>query len=102
MSGPYPDRRELLGFSAAALVAGQTPGANTPGSPRQPVIKKRYPFKKSINQWAFPYPEKMNLEQCLRLAKDAGFDGIELNYDLDNDLSPKSSTARYTEIRKLC
>jgi sugar phosphate isomerase/epimerase len=34
----------------------------------------------------------MNLEECLRLAKDAGFDGIELNYDLDNDLSPKSGT----------
>jgi L-ribulose-5-phosphate 3-epimerase len=32
----------------------------------------------------------MSLGQCLKLAKDAGFDGIELNYDLESDLSPKS------------
>jgi hexulose-6-phosphate isomerase len=43
----------------------------------------------------------MNLRQCLQLAKDAGFDAIELNYDLDNDLSPKSATKEYTEIRKM-
>lgn len=59
-------------------------------------------MKKSINQWAFPYPERMDLEECLRLAKDAGFDGIELNYDLDNDLSPKSGKKEYTAIRHLC
>ena len=58
-------------------------------------------MKKSINLWAFPYPQRMNLRECLQLAKDAGFDGIELNYDLDNDLSPKSSPARYREIRKM-
>ena len=66
----------------------------------KPQPRKRYSFKKSINLWAFPYPEKMNLEQCLRLAKDAGFDGIELNYDLDNDLSPKSGTKEYEAIRR--
>jgi len=60
----------------------------------------KYPFKKSINLWAFPYPQQMSLEQCLRLAKEAGFDGIELNYDLDSDLSPKSGTAEFTAIRK--
>ena len=43
----------------------------------------------------------MNLEECLRLAKAAGFDGIELNYDLENDLSPKSGTAEYQKIRAL-
>jgi hexulose-6-phosphate isomerase len=41
----------------------------------------------------------MNLDQCLRLAKDAGFDAIELTYDLDNDLSPKSGTREYEAIR---
>jgi hexulose-6-phosphate isomerase len=101
MSGPYPDRRELLAASAALLVS-QTPGADAPGSPqaKQPAPRKKYPFKKSINLWAFPYPEKMNLEQCLRLAKDAGFDGIELNYDLENDLSPKSGPKEYAAIRR--
>src|SRR5262249_40219718 len=57
--------------------------------------------KKSINLWAFPYPEKMSLQQCLQLAKDAGFDGIELNYDLVNDLSPKSGKEEFQAIRKL-
>src|SRR5262245_63333859 len=93
-------RRDLLALSAAAgaalLSAGSTPGADPKPSPR-----KRYAMKKSINQWAFPYPDKMNLEQCLKLAKDAGFDGIELNYDLDNDLSPKSGTKEYEAIRAM-
>jgi len=30
---------------------------------------------KSINLWAFPYPDRMNLRECLQMAKDAGFDG---------------------------
>src|SRR5829696_9104066 len=95
MSGPYPDRRELLATSAAMFGAGALAAQpKAPGGPR-----KKYPFKKSINLWAFPYPEKMTLEQCLKLAKDAGFDGIELNYDLDNDLSPKSGPKEYAAIR---
>ncbi len=97
MSGPYcPDRRELFASSAALL--GASAASAQPKPDEKP--RKRYPFKKSINQWAFPYPEKMNLEQCLRLAKDAGFDGIELNYDLDNDLSPKNGTKEYAAIRR--
>ncbi len=58
-------------------------------------------MKKSINLWAFPYPQRMNLSQCLHLAKDAGFDGIELNYDLENDLSPKAGTSELQAIRKM-
>ena len=57
-------------------------------------------MKKSINLWAFPYPQRMSLRECLQLAKDAGFDGIELNYDLDNDLSPKIVRRPYRAIRK--
>jgi hexulose-6-phosphate isomerase len=95
MSGPYPDRRELLAASAAILASSGAKAAD-PTAPR-----KKYPFKKSINQWAFPYPEKMSLGQCLQLAKDAGFDGIELNYDLDNDLSPKNGPKEYAAIRRL-
>jgi L-ribulose-5-phosphate 3-epimerase len=101
MSGPYPDRRELLTYSASlgsAFLAA--PGARAAAQGQKPQSRKRYPFKKSINLWAFPYPERMNLEQCLQLAKDAGFDGIELNYDLDNDLSPKFGTKEYLAIRK--
>jgi len=37
----------------------------------------------------------------MQLAKDAGFDGIELNYDLENDLSPKAGTKEFQAIRKM-
>ena len=43
----------------------------------------------------------MSLRECLKLAKDAGFDGIELNYDLENDLSPKAGPAELRAIRKM-
>jgi hexulose-6-phosphate isomerase len=94
MSGPYPDRRELFAASAAML------GASAVASQAQPAERKKYPFKKSINLWAFPYPQKMSLEQCLKLAKDAGFDGIELNYDLESDLSPKNGPKEFAAIRR--
>lgn len=79
--------------------------ATTTGAELQPVNKaterRRYNMKKSINLWAFPYPEKMTLRQCMQLAKDADFDGIELNYDLDSELSPNSGTKEFTAIRKM-
>ncbi len=43
----------------------------------------------------------MTLRECLQLAKDAGFDGVELNYDLESDLSPKAGPAEFTAIRKM-
>lgn len=95
-------RRALMGAAlAAAAIGANNAGAAPPAADPRRASAKRYEFKKSINQWAFPYPERMNLEECLRLAKDAGFDGIELNYDLDNDLSPKSGTREYEKIRAL-
>ena len=94
MSGPYPDRRELMAAFGATALSGAAASAAIDAP------KKKYPFKKSINLWAFPYPERMNLERCLKLAKDAGFDGIELNYDLDNDLSPKNGTKEFLAIRR--
>jgi hexulose-6-phosphate isomerase len=62
---------------------------------------RRYDMLKSINLWAFPYPQRMSLEECMKLARDAGFDGIELNYDLENDLSPKATTTDYHAIRRM-
>lgn len=85
---------------AASQAAGGQPQSATQSSNGGKPAKK-YTMKKSINQWAFPYPEKMSLRDCLQLAKDAGFDGIELNYDLENDLSPEKSTADYRAIRKM-
>lgn len=95
-------RRELLTYAAfgSAAVAGANQTAKASAAETSEV-RPKYNMKKSINLWAFPYPDKMSLRQCLQLAKDAGFDGIELNYDLDSDLSPKSGTKEFTEIRKM-
>jgi hexulose-6-phosphate isomerase len=57
--------------------------------------------KKSINLWAFPYPGQWPLKRCLEIAKDAGFEGIELNIDLDGELSVQSTPAQLMEIRRL-
>ena len=88
-----------LGLTAAAFEPARAAAATAPDARRGSV--KRYDMKKSINLWAFPYPDRMSLRECMTLAKAAGFDGIELNYDLDNDLSPKSGAKEYTAIRKM-
>lgn len=94
------DRRSLLAYSAA-LGSGFLANPASAVEPSAPLVpRKKYAFKKSINLWAFPYPDKMSLEQCLKLAKDAGFDGIELNYDLESDLSPKSGPKEFAAIRR--
>jgi hexulose-6-phosphate isomerase len=88
-----------LGISALAFEPSHA--AETPKPDARRGATRRYDLMKSINLWAFPYPQRMNLRECLQLAKDAGFDGIELNYDLDNDLSPKSGAKEYAAIRKM-
>ena len=102
-------RRDVLKTSLVALgstvLAGHSQAAAPPAAagladPRR-ASPKRFEMKKSINLWAFPYPQRMNLEECLQLAKRAGFDGIELNYDLENDLSPKAGTKEFEAIRKM-
>jgi hexulose-6-phosphate isomerase len=82
---------------ATALAAGTLAQA----APAANAAAPKYDMKKSINLWAFPYPNQMSLKECLQLAKDAGFDGIELNYDLENDLSPKHGTADFHAIRRM-
>src|SRR5258705_11071149 len=104
--GSFVSRRDAIKSTLAAVgVAALTPGSGVTAEQARPdprrASPRRYDMKKSINLWAFPYPQKMTLQECLQLAKDAGFDGIELNYDLDNDLSPKSGTREYTEIRRI-
>jgi len=101
-------RRELLAYSAAfggTFMAAQglaadpqvgAPPAQTQPAPKPPA--KRYDMKKSINLWALPYPDKMTLNECFQLCKDAGFDGVELNYALEGDLSPEASEE---QIRKV-
>src|SRR6476646_7435602 len=105
--GPFGEvsRRGVMGsalLAGAAFLASGVAAESVAAAAPVDRARKRYEMKKSINLWAFPYPQKMTLVQCLQIANDAGFDGIELNYDLDNDLSPKSGTKEFTAIRKLC
>jgi hexulose-6-phosphate isomerase len=101
---PFLTRREAFhtALAAGGSALGAEANADAPKTKPDPrrSSPKRYEMKKSINLWAFPYPERMTLTECLTLARDAGFDGIELNYDLDNDLSPKSGSKEYAAIRK--
>lgn len=85
---------------ASRTAAGGDDPAPRPVPDDRRASPKRYELKKSINLWAFPYPQRMTLTECLQLAKDAGFDGIELNYDLDNDLSPKATERELRAIRQ--
>jgi len=99
-------RREMVAYAAAfgsAFLASQGLGADQPAQPApEPGVAKRpsepYPMKKSINLWALPYPQKMTLKECFQLCRDAGFDGVEVNYALEGDLSPKASEA---DIRRV-
>lgn len=101
--GPI-SRRSAIGsmLAGAAFLAPDAADRSSQAAAGQPpaAARRRYDMKKSINLWAFPYPQKMTLVQCLQLAKDAGFDGIELNYDLESDLSPKAGTREFQEIRR--
>jgi hexulose-6-phosphate isomerase len=106
--GPITRREAFKTATHGAAMLGAL-ALGSSGATAQPAAKpdprraspKRYAMKKSINLWAFPYPDRMHLRECLQLAKDAGFDGIELNYDLDNDLSPKAGTKEFIAIRKM-
>jgi hexulose-6-phosphate isomerase len=107
--GPL-DRREMLAYSAtfgSAFLAAQglavDAKADEPSAlkPARGKPTKRYEMKKSINLWALPYPQQMTLKECLELCKDAGFDGVELNYALEGDLSPEASEADIRAIGKM-
>jgi len=102
-------RRELLayasvlapGFVAAEGLAGSSASAVPKRAASRLRARKRYDMKKSINFWAFPYPDRMSLKQCLELAKDAGFEGVELNFDLKGELSAESTAKQLRSIGEL-
>src|SRR5688572_22942440 len=100
MSTPLSRRDALYAALAAgtASALADEPRGKPDARRASPV---RYDMKKSINLWAFPYPKRMSLRECLQLAKDAGFDGIELNYDLESDLSPKAGAKELKAIRQM-
>jgi hypothetical protein len=79
----------------AGEAADSAPTAKVQAPPR------RYDMKKSINLWAFPYPDQMSLKECFQLAKDAGFEGVEVNFNLEGELSAESSAGEIREIGEL-
>jgi len=54
-------------------------------------------MRKAINIWAFT-PDK-SLEDSLRLAKDVGFEGVELAYTTDGPISPAANEQELHRIR---
>jgi hexulose-6-phosphate isomerase len=115
VGGSSVDRRELLTYAAmlsgtllAAAESGSAaraaaPAAETPQPRTRPTIstKRRYDMKKSINLWAFPYPQQWSLKSCLQLAKDAGFDGVEINFALEGEFSAESSAEEIRQIGRM-
>ncbi len=62
-------------------------------------------MKKSISWWSFPgvlsgEPE-LNLGECMQLAKDAGFEGIELSMDEEGVINLHSTRKEMEDILKL-
>lgn len=104
-------RRELLSYTAAfgtaflagqGLLRGEEADAGKPqANPTPAKAAKRYEMKKSINLWAFPYPQQWTLEKCFQLAKDAGFDGVEINFALEGEFSAESKPRDIEAIGKL-
>jgi hexulose-6-phosphate isomerase len=64
-------------------------------------MARRYPMKKSINLWAFPYPGRWTLKECFEIARDAGFDAIEINFDLQGEFSAETSDKAIRAIGRL-
>ena len=104
------DRRELLAYTAAfgsTFLAAQGLAQEGQANITKPIVKnssrakRRDHMKKSINMWAFPYPDKMSLKECFQLAKDAGFDGIEINFALEGEFSDESTPGQIDEIGRL-
>ena len=59
-------------------------------------------MKKSINYWSFPGvlsgKAEMELRDCMELAKNAGFDGIELTLEEEGEISLNSSRQQIIKI----
>jgi len=56
--------------------------------------REALPMKKVHQSLGLPYPEKMTLQQCLQLAKDAGLKASSSTTISTTDMSPKSGNER--------
>ena len=53
-------------------------------------------MKKSISYWSFVGKSAI---EAMKLAKDAGFEGIELTMDAEGDLNPSTTDAKLAELK---
>ena len=56
-------------------------------------------MKKGINIWTFPH--QADLRRCMTLAREAGFEGIELAYALEGPIGPDSTSEDMRAIVQL-
>lgn len=62
-------------------------------------LERRISMKKGINIWSFK--DDTPLDQCMGLAKEAGYDGIELALSQKGDLNLKSSEGEILKIKRM-
>jgi len=53
-------------------------------------------MKKAINHWAFP--QDWSLPKCFKVAKDAGFHGIEVNIAEEGEITLNSTSPKIKKI----
>ena len=101
----HPGRREMLAYSAffgSAFMARQGFAAAPASTPQASAGSRPVQgMKKSINLWAFPYPDKWSLLECFQIAKDAGFDAVEPNFNLEGEFSAESSDDEIRGIKRM-
>jgi L-ribulose-5-phosphate 3-epimerase len=57
-------------------------------------------LKKGISVWAFP--SEWPLNKCFELAREAGFDGIELAYHTNGPITPETPSEELKRIKQEC
>ena len=100
-----PGRRELLAYSAvfgSAFMARQGLAPAAASAAQAPTAARRVQgMKKSINLWACPYPDIWSLRECFQIARDAGFDAVEPNFNLEGEFSAESSDDEIRAVKRM-
>jgi L-ribulose-5-phosphate 3-epimerase len=90
-------RRHFLAGTAAAGVAGLgTAGSGAPQADAPPTRARRNRIAVSTySYWRYDAASKLSIEQCIDLAAEAGFDGVEILH-----VQMESETNRYLQSLK--
>jgi sugar phosphate isomerase/epimerase len=95
---PSPSRRELLGLTAGALLLG---GQRTEAALADDAVEPaRIPNRIAVSTysyWRYREDSMMSIEECIDLAADAGFDGVEI---LHVQMGEDESNGRLQRIKQ--